>query len=259
MGAQPKGAQGHQQAALPPYGAAWTRLRSKRLPNEVRVVGWRLMHGSLHCGAFTAYIFGKPAEEAYCTAPCCQQKLETLSHLFMDCPCVAPAVDWLLDLWERVGGDRPPRDGRVLLADDHRVWRPREGLDELWTLARLELLHSIWSLRCARRERGAKVQPAAVAAMTVSRLKRHLELDWLRCYADVRTLSVVCRACFRGRDPSLTREAFVKRWGTEGVLCAVSDDEDGPLALKVKLSTSVPVPVPAVDPVLNLPATLDDE
>ena len=221
-------------------------------------MGWRLMHGSLHCGAFTAYVFGMTAEEAYCTAPCCHRKLETLTHLFMDCPCVATAVDWLLDLWERVGGERPPRDGRVLLADDHRVWRPREGLDELWTLARLELLHSIWSLRCSRRERGANVQPAAVAAMTVCRLKRHLELDWLRCYADVRTLSVVCRACFRGRDPSLTRETFVKRWGTVGVLCAVSDDEDGPLALTVKLSTSVPVPVPAVDPVLNLPATLDD-
>lgn len=256
---QPLEAQGHQQTMLPPYAAAWERLRSKRLPNEVRAVGWRLMHGSLHCGAFTAYVFGKTAEEAHCTAPCCQQKLETLTHLFMDCPCVAPAVDWLLDWWEKVGGDRPPRDGRVLLADDHRVWRPCEGLDELWTLARLELLHSIWSLRCARRERGAKVQPAAVAAMTVSRLKRHLELDWLRCYADVRTLSVACRALFRGRDPSLTREAFVQRWGTVGVLCAVSDDEDGPLALKVKLSTSMPVPVPAVDPVLNLPATLDDE
>ena len=44
-----------------------------------------------------------------------------------------------------------------------------------------------------------------------------------------------------------------------GVLCAVADDKDGPLALTVILSTAVRVPVPAMNPVLNLPATLDDE
>jgi hypothetical protein len=40
-------------------------------------------------------------------------QLESLSHVFMHCPVVQPAVVWLQDLWARlVPGSRLPRSGR---------------------------------------------------------------------------------------------------------------------------------------------------
>jgi hypothetical protein len=48
-----------------------------------------------------------------------------LSHVFMHCPVVQPAVVWLQDLWARlVPGSQLPLDARVLLAGDHTVWDP---------------------------------------------------------------------------------------------------------------------------------------
>jgi hypothetical protein len=219
------------------------------------------MHASLYCGALSAYLFvaaGGTRERAYCSAACCEQQPETLSHLFLDCPCVRPAVDWLLDTWHAISGVRPPLDARVLLADDHRVWEPGGALGELWTLMRLTLLHAAWSLRCKRQATGSPVQPAGVAAMTVASLRRHVLLDWLRCIRDVRVLTLACCSWFHGKDPALEREEFEKRWGPPGVLCVVSGVGVGALDLSVRLTTSHPVPVPAVDPALSLPATLDD-
>jgi hypothetical protein len=100
------------------------------------------------------------------------------------------------------------------------------------------------------------MEPAAVASMTVARLRRHIASDWLRCVRDVREMSLACSSWFRGRDPRLSREAFEARWGPAGLLCAVHDGANGALSMSVKLSTANPVPVPAHNQALLLPAHL---
>ena len=215
------------------------------------------MHGSLYCSAFTAYLFDGTAESAYCTASCCQQQPETLTHLFMECPSVRPAVDWLLDMWQCIGGVRPPRDALVLLADDHRVWTPAlEQHRGLWTLLRLEFLYAVWSSRCRRSTGGSEVQPAGVAAVVVAKMRRHIELDWLRTSSDVRRLSSACSSWFRGRESGLEVVDFLARWGPPGVLCVVTGADPG--VMKVTLTTSSPLPLPVpLAPLPVLPDALD--
>ncbi len=67
-----------------------------------------------------------------CSAAACSDipQLESLSHMFMHCPVVQPAVVWLQDLWARlVPGSRLPLDVRVLVAGDlpHCVGPGRGG------------------------------------------------------------------------------------------------------------------------------------
>ncbi len=67
-------------------------------------------------------------------------QVESLSHLFVHCPVVQPAVAWLRGVWALlVAGRVPPLDVRVLLAGDHTVWDPGGGEAgaELWTHLRL--------------------------------------------------------------------------------------------------------------------------
>jgi hypothetical protein len=62
--------------------------------------------------------------------------MESLSHIFVHCPVVRPAVAWLRGVWAMlVAGRVPPLDARVLLAGDHTVWDPGggEACAELWT------------------------------------------------------------------------------------------------------------------------------
>ncbi len=86
-------------------------------------------------------------------------QVESLSHLFVHCPVVQPAVfvvAWLRGVWALlVAGRVPPLDVRVirvLLAGDHTVWDPGGGEAgaELWTHLRLLLCRAVWYLRCCR-------------------------------------------------------------------------------------------------------------
>lgn len=228
------------------------------------VVGWRILNGSLYCGAFTAYVFKTSAESSYCTAACCHHQPETLTHMLMDCDVVRPAVDWVLNFWAVISGDRPPRDALVLLADDRRVWRPTEQLADLWDLLRLEFLYATWCARCGRNGSGKAVQAAGVVAVLVARLQRHMRLDWLRTTSDIRKLSTACSSWFRGKDPTLLQSGFVERWGPAGLLCAVQSGTAAvgivpavPMRMTVLLSVSVPLSLPvSLAPLPRLPDDL---
>ncbi len=74
-----------------------------------------------------------------CSAAACGDTphLESLSHVFMHCLVVQPAVVWLQDLWPLVPGSQLPLDARVMIADDHNVWDPAGRLlagMELWAI-----------------------------------------------------------------------------------------------------------------------------
>ena len=107
-------------------------------------------------------------QECACQAECCSgpaapagvpPPCETLSHVFVTCPVVSPAVGWLRELWRRIGGSLPPLDARVLVVGDRSVWEPEGGRYgwELWSHLRLLFCRSVWSLTS---KKSSKALPA---------------------------------------------------------------------------------------------------
>ena len=136
--------------------AAYRRAGHKRLPRTLRVFGWRLLHAGVKVGARRMLTSGRvqPSQFA-CPAQQCQQQqqpqLETLSHLFVDCPVAAAAWQWFAQQWQLVqpGAAVPVSNAQVLLLDDASVWAPPMDKQQIWTYMRLLLLESIWVVRAS--------------------------------------------------------------------------------------------------------------
>ena len=182
----------------PPWVTAYKGLLCKRLDRKSRFFGWLLVHGALRCGgavcswAQTACLEDL-VQECACQAECCSgpaapegvpPPCETLSHVFVTCPVVSPAVGWLRDLWRRVGGSLPPLDARVLVVGDKSVWEPEGGRSgwELWSHLRLLFCRSVWALTSRRRVSGQQFAAAAVVAMTAAVVEQAVRLDWQRAW-----------------------------------------------------------------------------
>ncbi len=124
------------------------------------------------CGAEECLAGERPAGDP---PPC-----ETLSHVFLHCPVVKPAVEWLRGLWARLGNvgsagpnGPPPLDAQVLVVGDKSVWSPGGGDDwELWTHLRLEFCHAVWRLTTRRASTGQVFAAAAVVEMAAAALER---------------------------------------------------------------------------------------
>ena len=228
----------HLDLAAPPQGGgggvarpAWLRLKDRSLPREARALAWRVLHASLYSGVFWAYVTQRSAAQACCKSPACGEgTFETSQHLFLTCPDVAPAADWLVRLWAAVAGPAataPPCSVEVLLADDHRVWQPAGGEDlvKLWTALRLSWLSAVWSLLCRRLadpER-CSVTPVGIVSATVASVTRLIRRDYARTVGDARALTASPSDWFRGTStPELSREEFSRRWGVNGALCSLS-------------------------------------
>ena len=233
--------------------AAWLRLSCRRLPRDCRAVAWRVLHASLYSGVFWAYVTGRHAGQACCANPSCQgdQQLETMQHLFLDCPAVCGAADWLVRLWGALSpGNQPPRTAAVLLADDQRDWQPvgPPPRQELWTTLRLCWLQAVWSLRCRRFSDPERhqVSVAAIVAATVAAVVRLLRRDYTRTVGDARSMSSAPRHWFRGTSvPTLTVDSFLERWSGGGLLCTVTqgNGEGQGRQLVVLFSAGTPVSV----------------
>ncbi|KAL3144893.1 hypothetical protein ABBQ32_003405 [Trebouxia sp. C0010 RCD-2024] len=68
--------------------------------------------------------------------------------------------------------------------------------------------------------------------------------DWVKCTDDVRQLSGVCSSWLRGRDPSMTLQAFRDLWCHHDALASIHTAHTGTedkLELVVNLSDMVPV------------------
>ena len=90
-----------------------------------------------------------------------------------------------------------------------------------------------------------------MAARVVARMRRHIELDWVRTSTDVRRLSSACTTWFRGKHPRIPGDDFISRWGPVGVLCVVTGVKGTvvpapaiPMHMTVLLSTSAPLALP---------------
>lgn len=185
---------------------------------------------------------------AACRAAGRGDHLETLTHAFMDCPDVAPALEWLLGVAGCLLGVRVPRDPLVLLGDADWVWVPRVGgqpAAALWSTLRIAFIGAVWSVRCA--VRGLHPGPRCICDQVVRTLTQGVQRDWLRTRRDVRVDygDVVPSVWFRGPAPELTAEAFEAMWPNLGQWYRAPRDEG---ALDVLLSLDWPGAAPPPPP-----------
>ena len=87
----------------------WELASASYLDRQHRVLWWRLLHGSLMCGAYRAYIGRATPAQANCPFSCCIDpgQPQTISHLFITCPVAATVTDWLCRLWQAMTGYLP--------------------------------------------------------------------------------------------------------------------------------------------------------
>ncbi|MEB3185796.1 MAG: hypothetical protein VKM97_07925, partial [Cyanobacteriota bacterium] len=230
---------------------AWERVRHPLLPRTLRSLGWRLLHGAVYTGGLLCHIghIRAPSwQPACCPSPACHGQLETLEHLFLRCPDVAPVVQWLLDLWQRISGGRPPDDPAVVLADDPRsataggsAWRPTgDNAYDLWTHLRLAVLYQIWIHRSRQRSGTGGCSAVSIMRAAIDDIRAQMHRDWLRATADVITEAQLNEDEFNGRRPEIHLSAFVSRWALNNVLCTVDEAQK---ALTVHLTYAHPVAV----------------
>ena len=177
--------------------------------------------------------------------------------MFLGCPVAATVVSWLCRLWQAMTGHTPDASVATILAastpDGHCA---SDALLQTWHRLRLAVLHSIWT---AARITASSTQGLAptqaspspshshlasrLALKTITSMIRH---DWVKCNDDVRQISGVCSSWLRGRDPSMTLEAFQHLWCHNHTLASihtVQTSTEERLELKVHLSDSSPVPL----------------
>ena len=239
---------------IPPWRRAYGDLRLKRLDRPLKFFGWLLAHGALCCGAAMVGWTAAPDQgtfEGMCACgaegfslpaalpagqppPC-----ETLSHVFLDCPVVRPAVSWLRTLWRKMAGVEPPLDARVIVVGDRSVWSPDEGQGcvkwEVWTHLRLAFCRAVWALTARRaRAGGPQFTAAAVVAMVAAALERALRRDWLRVWVDPVGFAELPSWCqLSVRRVRLDLSVFEERWLLGGVLAHLDGGGQGALLVHV--------------------------
>ena len=245
--------------------SAYRRAGHKRLPRQLREFGWRLLHAGVKVGArrMLAAQHAHAGEFVCLAGPCLQQQqqpLETLSHLFVECPVAVALWQWFAGIWQQVqpGAAVPIGSTQPLLLDDSSVWAPANNKAQLWTYMRLLLLESIWAVRCSSSSRVGGGQPSgsngagresldssqdssavssttgssssigsragitakAVACRFKAELQRQMLRDWQRAGEDVREGSGIPLSWLKGAKPTITVLAFWTKWSSLFALAA---------------------------------------
>jgi hypothetical protein len=158
-------------------------------------------------------------------------QLESLSHLFVGCPTIREAWQWLEGVWNRVqpGAGVDCSDVRVVLLDDGSVWQPPVELRPLWTHLRLLMLESVWVVR--NDSGGRPYSSGQVVSRFLAVLQQQLQQDWARTLGDIRLNSGVPLSWLRGRSPVMSSARFEAKWQAEGVLYTAGDGEGVRLCL----------------------------
>jgi len=250
------------------WAPVWKRVHHKRLPRELKYFGWLLLHAAVPVGG-SWFLPDRPdpdqLEAQLCYHPECEgappppaansrvrqrqpndlqnSPLETLEHMFLQCPASTSVLKWLCGLWGHIDpNNAPPCTAAVLLADDQSTWRPTAAAAaSLWTYLRLTVLRQVWVQRCYGKYQQRAVSPLTTVAAAVRSIAADMKADWIRVVSDIKAASGLCVSWFRGRDPMLTPGAFEQRWCHGGVLAAVKTHAGGKTYLEVKLAVnSVP-------------------
>ncbi|KAL3159001.1 hypothetical protein ABBQ32_011003 [Trebouxia sp. C0010 RCD-2024] len=277
---------------LSEWRRVWELASAAYFNRQHRVLWWRILHGCVMCGAFSAYIGRATMEQACCPYACCSSpnQPQTISHMFLECPMAATVIGWLCRLWQAVTGHLPDASvATILVASTSEGHCASDALLQTWHRLRLAVLHSIWTAaRIAASSTHTSTQASQsssqshlaskLALKTIVSMIRH---DWVKCTDDVRQLSGVCSSwlkCFaspvrlasltaacrkgmdispvthikkkkkkswlRGRDPSMTLQAFRDLWCHHDALASIHTAHTGTedkLELVVNLSDMVPV------------------
>ena len=259
-GAQPQLPQGFRDA--------WQRLGDPTIQRSFRVTAWRLMHGTLGCGAFLAHartrgvraegasaaVVGVAEARARCKAPCCapppgapihSAPLESATHALLICPAARPAIEWMRATWAALAGIDPglvPSDAEVLLADNLEGWEDAPAgkpARRLWTRLRVATLGAIWQARCERDADGllpGTTLARRAASLALASVEGSIRRDWARA-VDVApsALPPFCAAWFRGIDLTITLKAFKERWAVPGYFCEVVELGGHQPSLEIRL------------------------
>ncbi|KAJ9517145.1 hypothetical protein QJQ45_009101 [Haematococcus lacustris] len=149
-----------------------------------------------------------------------QWLLETLTHAFLLCPAVVPAWEWMLDVYGRLTGTRPPSGDAMLLLNGRPTrgeappFQPHDSL--LWLRLRAAYLGAVWRLRSSRA--ATTLQPQQVAMQVVeeviSTLTTAVKRDWHRVGRDIRVglCGAVPSTWFKSKDPELDAAHFDQLW-----------------------------------------------
>ncbi len=229
-----------------PSAQFWNQLWSAPISNRTKVFGYRLMHAALPCAAMRAARFHQQPQDAYC--PHCPapggprpRPLEDYTHLFLECPTYAPALQWLLDIWQHITGHRPPADATVLVAADPSTWpdAPDGVHAQLWLALRLVVLHSIWDARCSRDDTRRTARAVVLAA--VRTLREEMLLQFNHSTFEARLQRVLPPAVMQVQRLAEASNSL-DVWLASG-LCSLSADGQ---RLNLALDDSRPVPAPAL-------------
>ena len=174
----------------PPQLTEWRRLwqlaGAAYLDRQHRVLWWRILHGCVMCGAFSAYIGRATLQQACCPFACCctPTQPQTISHMFLGCPVAATVVSWLCRLWQAMTGHTPDASVATILAastpDGHCA---SDALLQTWHRLSLQSLlaqNLLWSSKglCLMRSHCWRQTSLFLAASSCPRLWGHL-LRWL--------------------------------------------------------------------------------
>ena len=211
-----------------------------RLPRHLSHFGWQLLHDALPCRArLVAWGGGTVAELAAasaCSATAClagsghPASLETLEHVFVGCPAVAPVWGWIAGVWAALAGACPSAAPGDLLGLGATPWEPPDpALRDLWLLLRLSVLHSIWVLRSTRdrsRPQGPQFGAAEVAAAVCVEVHSCIRVDWVR--SGLTAWRPQPPGSAEAAAQELALAAFCQRWCRRGTLASVLDGPRGP-------------------------------
>ena len=210
------------------------------------------MHGSLQSRAYMAYaaLRARPRDPIPlygCPHPECAGVPDTTTHQIFACPMAQASLRWMIATWQAITQSEkpPPLSFAVLVADDHRVWKPATHL-KLWQRLRVTTLYAIWN--ASKLARGGQPQTAAgIAAFVVHTLTKAIRQDWCRVQAaDIGGLAAltagqITSEWLRGRSPAMPRPQFQEFWCIRNVLCEISHTH----TLRVHWTLVHPVPVPS--------------
>jgi exonuclease III len=229
----------HETQPLPPWDACWKSLWGGGLTRESAWVLWRLAHGALPCGARQRYLDvqarRQEVSEGRCKQGGCEDKWDTLTHGFLECPVIARVWQWVAQLYSHLaGGQVPPLTIDVLVCGVTRpVWSPRS---RLWYLFRAAAVTCIHAARSRSHRSGLPLSCTRIACRIVIHLRAQISSDWI---ASSKCLAV--RRLYGTPAPNVAarQRRFRQRWLSHPSLCSVTAG-----VLAVHLTPHHPVPVP---------------
>lgn len=242
----------------------WRRLWACPAGNRAKVLGWRLAHARLPCGLYLATKrgpgTGPSGPRHLCAAPSCAQLAgrgrprDSLTHAFLACPAMAPARQWLGQLWAAIsGGQEPPLDDAAVMLGDHpTAWEQHParadggqstGQVRLWGAVRLTFLLAMW---CAHQTGDPQERTArAVVQATVQELQQRMREQFATAALPDGILDSLPIQLLSADLQQTKLADFTAVWAHRGVLCTVEQAAgNSPPSLNIKLSMAHPVPAP---------------